>query len=317
MEERNPFMVKKARPLVLGHRGVPLLHQENTLAAFHRARELGVDGVELDVRCTRDGEVVVFHDDETTRLTGVAGRIEDMTWDQVSRLRIQRDLFMGKAADGSDVVLRYEREERIPLLAEVLDELAGALAINVELKPATPNWRERHVGTRTARVIRDAAVLDSVIVTSFDFFKLHALEKEHSPIHSGFAYDDDFALVLPRWISRLPDLETQVTEIAEGESRNREALVNRLFEANRIGRWIGASVVAGEHTLIEPDSIGRFKARGTAVGTFTFFPLEMTGVRHHLSDEAQVSRLRELHEQGVDWIETDDPVRAIELLERV
>ena len=173
------------------------------------------------------------------------------------------------------------------------------------------------VGTRTARVIRDAAVLDSVIVTSFDFFKLHALEKEHSPIHSGFAYDDDFALVLPRWISRLPDLETQVTEIAEGESRNREALVNRLFEANRIGRWIGASVVAGEHTLIEPDSIGRFKARGTAVGTFTFFPIEMTGVRHHLNDEAQVSRLRELHEQGVDWIETDDPVRAIELLERV
>ncbi|OQX40212.1 MAG: hypothetical protein B0D91_00240 [Oceanospirillales bacterium LUC14_002_19_P2] len=75
----NGFFANKNWPLVLGHRGVPLAHQENTLAGFRKAIELGVDGIELDVFKTRDDRIVVFHDEQTERLTGVAGLITEMT----------------------------------------------------------------------------------------------------------------------------------------------------------------------------------------------------------------------------------------------
>ncbi len=110
----SPFFADKQSPLILGHRGVPLLHQENTIAGFRRALELGIDGVEFNVFMTRDGKIVVFHDEETERLTGVKGRITEVTWDEVSRLRIHKlDMGGGK-------LVTYPTEGRIPLLEEVL-----------------------------------------------------------------------------------------------------------------------------------------------------------------------------------------------------
>ncbi|HFE44104.1 MAG TPA: glycerophosphodiester phosphodiesterase family protein, partial [Nannocystis exedens] len=310
----NPFIVdKKKRPLVLGHRGVPLLHQENTMAGFRRCLDLGVDGIELDVMMTKDGQIVVFHDDTVDRLTGAQGCILDMTWDQVSKLRVRRQLVMGKDGKGGDVVMTYEQEERIPLLAEVLDEFAGKLAINVELKPAVPSWRQRRCGAAAAAVIREAGAETSLIVTSFDFFKLRALEAEHSVIHSGFAYDDDTVNYLPSWLAKIPEIGSEIGR-RDDLNRNAETVVNALLEANVVGRWIGSSVVAGEHTLIEADTIEKFHDRDMAIGSYTFFPIEMTGVRHELSDEQQLGRLRTIAAAGVDWIETDDPVRVMELL---
>ena len=49
----NPFMIGKRKPIVVGHRGVPARHQENTLAGFKRAVQLGVPAIELDVQLTR------------------------------------------------------------------------------------------------------------------------------------------------------------------------------------------------------------------------------------------------------------------------
>src|SRR3954468_326610 len=91
----NPFLAKKQRPLVVGHRGVPRLHQENTLAGFRRAVALGIPAVELDVRLTADGRAVVIHDSELDRLTGDRASVIDLTWDQLSRLRVRRELAMG------------------------------------------------------------------------------------------------------------------------------------------------------------------------------------------------------------------------------
>ncbi|MBK8264096.1 MAG: hypothetical protein IPK80_22505 [Nannocystis sp.] len=310
----NPFLTAKPRPLILGHRGVPLLHQENTLAGMRRARDLGLDGVELDVFLTRDGEVVVFHDDTVDRLTGGSGRVQDMTWDQLSKLRIRRDLYMGKDQAGGDVILRYAREEPISLLEEVLSELGGKIAINIELKPAIPRWSDRHLGVAVAKIIRRLGLEDSVIVTSFDFFKLHALEREHPPIESGFAYDDDFVDYLPRWLTQLPELNAALPG-QRNQPRDREDMIASLLDANAIGRWIGSSVVGCEHTLVTPSTIDRFHGRGMSVGAYTLFPVEMTGVRRHVPDAQQIELLHQLHASGLDWIETDDPERAQRLLD--
>src|SRR5262245_34644403 len=96
----NPFLRGKARPIVVGHRGVPALHQENTLAGVRRAMSFGIPAVELDVQLTKDRRAVVLHDDDMRRLTDDPRRIWNLTWDEVSRLRIRRELPMGIDVNG-------------------------------------------------------------------------------------------------------------------------------------------------------------------------------------------------------------------------
>lgn len=83
----HPFL-DHPRPYAIAHRGGALDGIENTLAAFERARALGYDYLETDVRCTADGELVVFHDATVDRVTDGEGRVGDLTWAELSRLRV-------------------------------------------------------------------------------------------------------------------------------------------------------------------------------------------------------------------------------------
>jgi glycerophosphoryl diester phosphodiesterase len=94
--------------LVLGHRGDPEHHAENTLPGFLAAVACGADGVELDVQVTADGVPVVVHDDTLDRTTALRGRVDAHTWQQL--------------------------EGAVPRLDTVLDALRGHV-VAVELKP--------------------------------------------------------------------------------------------------------------------------------------------------------------------------------------
>lgn len=105
--------IAEGRPLVLGHRGAPREHVENTLPSFARALALGADGVELDVRRSRDGKAVVIHDNDLRRTMNVAGRISSLHWDAIERLS----------------------EARVPSLEQVTSWAAASGAwLNIELK---------------------------------------------------------------------------------------------------------------------------------------------------------------------------------------
>src|SRR5262249_1511448 len=147
----NPFMVGKKKPIVVGHRGVPARHQENSLAGFKRALELGVPAVELDVQLTKDRKAVVVHDSNLKRLTGCPRYVYDLTWDELSKLGVKGELPMGVDVNGQETIARYEREEPIPLLAQVLAEIAGRVAINIELKVPLFGWWQ----TEIARVVAE------------------------------------------------------------------------------------------------------------------------------------------------------------------
>src|SRR4029079_16191350 len=67
------------RPLILGHRGASAVAPENTLAAFSRAMSDGADGIEFDVRLSRDRVPVVIHDANLNRTAGVDRRVSDLT----------------------------------------------------------------------------------------------------------------------------------------------------------------------------------------------------------------------------------------------
>ncbi len=100
---------------VIGHRGAAGHAPENTLMSFHKAVELGADMVELDVHLCATGEPVVIHDDTVDRTTNGSGRVRDLSLDELKAL---------DAGDG----------ERVPTLVEIIDEMSGRVALNVELK---------------------------------------------------------------------------------------------------------------------------------------------------------------------------------------
>jgi len=296
----NRFFQDKSLPLILGHRGVPLIHQENTIAGFQKAVDLGIDGIELDVFKTRDNKIVVFHDEDTERLTGVKGDITQMTWQEVSQLRIQKNIDMGNHS------IQYPTEEKSPLLEEVLEEFKDKLLINIEMKAYSPNWSRRHTGTEVAHIIRQCQAEESVVITSFDFFMLYYLESEYNGLHSGFAYDDGMILnSIGSWYEYIPEIESEVSQ-AMG-NQNDLTFLNLLLESNHIGKLIGSTVVDVEYTLLDSDTVQKFHDRQMLVGAYTTFPLDRRTIRFPEDDPYQV--IKGLIEKKVDWIETDDPVK--------
>jgi len=150
----DPFRfrrVRDARPLVYGHRGAKAHVVENTMPSFDRAIDDGADGVELDVRTSSDGVVVVMHDPDLKRLTD--GRD--------TRLCAQL-----RARELAEIELN--NSGRAPTLADVLDWAdARRVLVNVELKHDTHDKPSLAKGV--ARLLRGRArVAQRVIFSSFD-----------------------------------------------------------------------------------------------------------------------------------------------------
>jgi glycerophosphoryl diester phosphodiesterase len=135
----RPFLDWPA-PIAMAHRGGASEAPENTLPAFQRAVDLGYRYLETDVHVTADGVVVAFHDNDLERATGHKGRISDLTWDELSTLRVKG-------------------REPIPKLTELLDAWPDA-RFNIDCK-------ERSAADPLADVLIAANALDRVCVGSF------------------------------------------------------------------------------------------------------------------------------------------------------
>jgi glycerophosphoryl diester phosphodiesterase len=134
---------------VIAHRGASGTRPENTLVAFRRAVELGAHMIELDVQCTRDGAVVVIHDDTLDRTSDGVGPVRNQTLAELAALDAGR--WFDPAYAG----------ERIPTLDAVLR--AVPIAVNVELKPTGDDGLER----RTLEVVEAAGAMQRVVFSSF------------------------------------------------------------------------------------------------------------------------------------------------------
>jgi glycerophosphoryl diester phosphodiesterase len=311
----NPFLRGKQRPIVVGHRGVPALHQENTLAGFKRALALGVQAVECDVQLTKDMQPVLVHDPHLERLTGDRRYIWDLTWDEVSKLRIRRELPMGVDVHGARTVARYEREERIPLLAQVLAEVAGKVAINVELKVSVFGFWKTEIARVVADVIAKARAEHSVILTSFDPRKLRAAVEAHPDLATGFCFDDsmlDFANPL---LNRMPKVRNMLSLPADSHLRtNARRLLSRILDSNLLGRLLGSRLVAAEHTIVSSQTVDKLHAQGIAIGTHTLFPVGSTTGKPISPSAMTAAEVERLVSLGVDWIESDDPERVMRIV---
>ena len=124
-------------PLIFAHRGAMAYRPQNTLPAFELAWSMGAHGVELDVQCTRDGEVVVFHDDTLDKLTHGTGRVRD--YDAAKLITLDAGAHFSVAYAG----------EHIPTLVQVLRARPLGRWVNIELKTelldaTTEQLNQRH-----------------------------------------------------------------------------------------------------------------------------------------------------------------------------
>jgi glycerophosphoryl diester phosphodiesterase len=200
-------------PLVIAHRGASSEAPENTLLAFDRALELGVDGIELDVQVTRDGIPVVFHDFTLTRLTGTRGRLADRTWAQLQQLRV--------------------RGEPIPTLAETLSLTRKRALVQIEIKKGAP------VAPILA-AIRKTASTKHVILASFEPDILRQAATLAPKLPRMLIVDK------PKAPIRLTTESTKITEVGRATHRP-SPIAHRLLQTMSA---IGAAGLSVDHRAI-------------------------------------------------------------------
>jgi glycerophosphoryl diester phosphodiesterase len=155
------------KTLVIGHRGCAGLEPENSLRAFRRAAQLGVDAVELDVHVSRDGVPVVIHDARLERTTNGRGRVCDWSARELSALVLR-----GRGAPAQGV----------PRLAQVLECVPAPVGLLIELKAA-------HSAAPVLSLLRTHRALKRATIISFDFGLLREVRSLEKGVALGTLWE--------------------------------------------------------------------------------------------------------------------------------
>jgi len=208
---------KTNRPRVWGHRGAMDFAPQNTLPSFLLAQDQGADGVELDVQLTKDGVLVVFHDNQVDALTDGRGPLSSLPWSEVKQL------------DAGSHFGRGWADTRIPTLEEVLSAVDHRMTVNIELKTDLPGlnvwerWLTRVLGPRKlpetqfssfraqclplAEAV--ARLLGSLppnrfLISSFNPFALEAVAPLLPRVALGFLHDPTVPWNTPALMAAIP-----------------------------------------------------------------------------------------------------------------
>lgn len=155
--------------IIWAHRGASGHAPENTLVAFQKAMAMGADGIECDLRESREGDLVVFHDPTIKRLTGQAGRIVDLTLSELKRLDIGS--WFAPSFAGQTVLTA----------SELIDAIPPPFQLNLEIKAASPQ--------KVVDLIQKKGIADRVIVSSFDHILLKKVRSLHPTLPIGYLVD--------------------------------------------------------------------------------------------------------------------------------
>ena len=161
---------------VWAHRGASAYAPENTLEAFLLAAEQGADGVELDVQLTKDGEMVVVHDEEIDRVSDGSGFVKDYTLAELKTLNFNKT-----HPEYQDV--------KIPTLREVYEALKPTgMTINVELK--TGIFWYKDLEKKVLELTKEMEMEDRVIYSSFNHYSIQQMKKIVPEAETAYLYSD-------------------------------------------------------------------------------------------------------------------------------
>lgn len=156
---------------ITAHRGASVDYPENTMSAFIGAKELGADWIELDVQQTKDREIIVSHDTNLLRVTGVNKDVIDMNYDEIKEL------------DAGSFFNKKFKDERIPLFKDVVKwAKENNMKLNVELKPT---GKELDFEKSVIDIMKEYEYEDYCVITS----------QVYSVLENSKEYDKDIKTV--------------------------------------------------------------------------------------------------------------------------
>jgi len=157
---------------VAAHRGWSTKYPENTMEAFKAAAELGVDQLEIDVRITKDNELVIIHDGTVDRTTNGTGKVIDMTLAELKKL--DAGLYKGLEFEGC----------RIPTLKEFMDYVATLpnMTVDFEFKeyPGVIGEKAYEVADMIVEIIEEYGFADRCVINSFSAVLLEYIDEKYN-----------------------------------------------------------------------------------------------------------------------------------------
>lgn len=161
---------------IFAHRGFSGYYPENTMLAFKKAIEIGVDGIELDVQLTKDNTVVIIHDETIDRTTNGDGLVKSYTYDELKK-------FDASFKFNNFGFNRIPTLEEYFLLVKDLD-----IITNIELK--TSVYQYLGIEASVLELIKKYNLEDKVIISSFNHFSILRMKKLAPQIKCGFLSED-------------------------------------------------------------------------------------------------------------------------------
>ena len=216
-----------ASPLIIGHRGASAVAPENTMAAFREAIAAGADGIEFDVRLSRDGVPVIIHDNNLRRTSRLPHRIADLTWSELDELNV--------------AVPSLEQ------LFKLFEE--NDLSLYLEMKSDSPSEREP-LAKACCKLIDEYSFKDRVFVECFDLPALEVIKRVDPKIKTA-------ALFEPRLLSN-----QLIIDRAMAIGASALALHHRLARNSLVQKAKDAGLAVAVWTVDEPAWIERARATG-------------------------------------------------------
>jgi glycerophosphoryl diester phosphodiesterase len=217
---------------IIGHRGAAGSAPENTLIAFAKGLEYGVDGFEFDVQLSRDGEVVVCHDERVDRTSNGIGWVKDFTLQELKRL------------DFGSWFAKLSVHQEIPTLRELLEMVkASDIELNVEIKSGLVPYPG--IGEKIVSLLAEYGRLDNSIISSFDHQPLFDLKQQYPNVKTGILYDSgpirpwlyaqslNAQFLHPAWYFVTPELVSSSAELGIGINT---WTVNDSFAADKVSK---------------------------------------------------------------------------------
>lgn len=172
-------MTDQSSPVFIAHRGMSRQYPENTMPAFRAAIDAGADMIELDVALSSDGVLVVIHDDTLLRTTEGSGFVCHHTSKDIQSL------------DAGHWFGAEQGSIRVPDLDEVLEEVAGKIALNIEVKPFFPlnqSGRMQAALSRLVTLLDERGLREQTILSSVNFFLLEYIRELDDEIRLGLIF---------------------------------------------------------------------------------------------------------------------------------
>ncbi|OMF19253.1 hypothetical protein BK133_30050 [Paenibacillus sp. FSL H8-0548] len=254
--------------LVIAHRGASGHTSENTMAAFEEAERLGSDYIEFDVQLSKDGELVVIHDDTVDRTTEHTGPVDEYTLDELEDM----DAAAGKSTNTGD-----EEETNLASFEAVMERFAGKMGMLIEIKES-PN--EPGVEEKVADVVRqyEARLNYTAFGKNGGILGMNKLKNTAAIMIQSYDFESTHLLH-----ALLPDIPVAAL-IHEDQHPLSDELLDELTSY--------AAYINYKHDLLDEEIVNKIHERNRKVFAWT------------IQSEEELMRMKQL---GVDGVITDYP----------